>query len=341
MLTREESTNSAICLLNETPATENSIVSWGNQDTDYQTVINFIILGGFVFGMIYGLYNKFNKKQETEVGTLDTLPSIKNAASEANSIYKKETRLPYTQSKLVGQFGFLSMFRHDTAAGDDFNKAIINFNTENPAKQYVIRYLQTYGSLWDAQKGFNHSFANYFLTCLRHENIDAYRDIVGKAYGVKFISGEILLYRRDTRLHNVIFREGFELKESYNTYDTRKSNYAETVTMSYGVSLSKKIPPKGYGDPNGYYIIKLGEKHNFLLIDIVESPRNKHKLTPERINLQEVNSLDNIPPEAIAAHIDTSKRFFFFVPMSIKTENKRFAENIIHDPKRHKKMGCY
>ncbi len=208
--------------------------------------------------------------------------------------------------------------------------------TYDAVKNNVITFLNKEGSLWHPNLNANfplHSFNNYFLICLRYQNINAYREIIGQAYGIKFIFDEITLYRRDTRLPSVIFNDGFKLQEQCNNPNSNKILYAEITTFSYGISFSKIIPPTRYGDANSYYIIYLPPKHDFLLIDIANSPRNQRDITQEQREIEEVNSLDEIPKGFIKTYISKT----LFSPQT----NDNFAPDIKVSCQERSYRGCY
>ena len=261
---------------------------------------------------------------------------FQNAAKKACEIYNNETRIPFTKSKLAGLFGFFSFARHSTEDGNNFVKEIKSLERTAPMYRFIVETLKLNGSLWDQNKGHNHSFNNYFLTCLRQENIVAYREVISNAYGITFITSGITLYRRDTRSKDIIFDEGFQLKKGENDYSTRKNKYTEPVTYAFGVSFSKTIPPTGYGNRNEYYVVALSDNHNFLLVDIVNSPCNKRKLTPYQMGLQEVNSLDAIPSQAVQHLVTQTPHGFYSYAI---TQNPKFSSHARVDESN--KMGCY
>lgn len=286
------------------------------------------------------IYYRFKQVQSVDHNeSLDNpskLQAIRTAFNEAKTLYKGESRVPFKKSKIGGRFGLFAVLDYrkipNTAVATEKNLAACT--TSKKAQKQIVQLLQMDGSLWDLDKGLNHAFNNYLLTCLRYQHIDAYRDIVGKAYGVTFVSNEITLYRRDSRIPFTIFEIGFELESLTNTFSTRKLNYAKTATLSYGVSFSKNIPPTcyGFGSPY-YYHVYFPPKHNFLLIDIVNSPRNQEKLSPSLIALAEVNSLDDIPAACVKACIEEG--------IFAQRENYNFNPQTALTHRARKPRGCY
>lgn len=266
--------------------------------------------------------------------------AIQSSFTMSTILFLSDSKKPFSKSQLGGRFGLFSLFDKPKLSKKaiEIQKKLPLCQTYKEASDGVITLLSTKGSLWDFEKGNRYSFNNYFLICLRYQNCDAYRDIVGRAYGIQFVTGEITLYRRDKRGKDIIFKNGFELKPgSSNDPFIRKLYYAEPATYSHGVSFAKSIPPLHYGKSH-CYIVKLPPKHEFLLVDIVKSPRNKGFLTQYQLNLQEVNSLDDIPGVNIYACRSTifasnkmteEKINHYFEPVVLPLEDKRF------------KRGCY
>jgi hypothetical protein len=227
------------------------------------------------------------------------IKSIQSVFLKARNAYQSEIKAPFKKSKLGISFGFLSWFRHENTP-EEMKKIENALNSNKDSKEIenqLVKILTDCGSLWDRESN-NHLFTNYFLLYLRKENIDAYRQIVGAAYGINFVSGAIELHRIDSRSPEIIFKQGFELKTTDNQPETRKCGYASFFNDSYGVSFSKKYSSFIQGH---YYKIVLPENHHFLLIDIRNSPRNKNYLEQYEYakELEEVNSLDSIPPKYI------------------------------------------
>lgn len=198
-------------------------------------------------------------------------------------------------------------------------------DSKEEEEKACIKFLQDNGSLFDPYLSNIHSFTNYFLFYLRHENFDGYKAIVGKTYGIAFISNEAhTFYRKDTRNSATIFANGFRLKKASNQYSTRKHKYRQPYTNSHGISLSKSILSitKYKGT---FYTVSLPQGHSLLLIDICASPCNKNNLNQNRKKLQEVNSMDPIPRE--------------YIYMSCKNNNSHFSENPVTPPRTYR--GCY
>ncbi len=258
---------------------------------------------------------------------------LQNSAEEANFIYKHEDRKYGAVSVIGGKFGWFSAKRHkEEDVGDIFLRDLKKHKESKISVKFIMNKLTKEGSLWSYYKGYHHSFNNYFLYCLRYENIEAYRKIIGDVYYIKFISGSITLYRRDTRNEKTIFDQGFMLKSSANDSTLCKAYYAKPITNSCGISFSKEIPSTlsffyNFGDPDFYYEIQLSDKQNFLLIDIDNSPRNKGKVE----GLKEVNSMDNIPVTAIYKKVSITTGTMF---------NSKFSEHakLEDSPVIHK--GC-
>jgi len=276
------------------------------------------------------------KRQEEE-----KLSAIQSSFVEAKNIFSSEFRKPWSESKLGDRFGLFSFVRHYKMSNKalETEKKLPLCETNEKAKDEIINLLIAKGSLWDRYSGSTHSFNNYFLTCLRYQNIDAYREIVGHAYGIQFVVGEMTLYRRDTRSKQIIFRDGFELKPESNYASTRKICYAEPSTYSYGISFSKQIPPSAYSYGTGNcYVVVLPPNHKFLLVDIVRSPRNKGRLSHYQLSLEEVNSLDDIPAVNVKARGST---FFYSNTISSRKVNKNFAPIEMPLEKTRANKGCY
>ncbi|MBV8802591.1 MAG: hypothetical protein JO131_06445 [Gammaproteobacteria bacterium] len=239
----------------------------------------------------------------------DIRSALKESLEKSSKEYESEIRLPYAKSKLgidfkptdlitfhfnpikFKQVKTLAKVIHDHEA-DINDQQVIN---------HCASFLLSYGSTWGGPEHSLNNFSNYFLNCLRYENVHAFRVIIGKAHGITFIEGACTLFRRDTRDYKMIFDQGFKLKDSSNTPTTRKTNYYGGITQSYGISTSFVIPPKCYGrsDQPAYFVIEYKAGHNALLIDIDNSPCNKGK----HQSLQEVNSVDAIPPANIAKFV--------------------------------------
>ncbi len=227
---------------------------------------------------------------------------IQLAFENAKNIYQSENRIPCTESKLGIPFDFGSWLRYEKTPNEmkEIKIALTGKkNIEEIIKQ-LANILTSYGSLWDSSS-YEHLFNNYFLLCLRRQDIDAYRKIVGQAYGICFVVGAIELYRIDSWKPTAILEEGFQLNttENQNQPGTRKCFYANIWNNSTGISFSKKHLPCYEGD--NFYKVILPKNHHFLLIDIGNSPRNQTKLkenSSER-EWEEVNSLDNIPSKYI------------------------------------------
>lgn len=296
--------------------------------SDYVFLSAIIALS--VSGLLLITWKEWARRAPNDTKSLsDDAEAIHRVAQTAAQLFLGEKRVPFGRSKLGGEFGLFSSLRHPPEEAATFVGKLAVDPTQR--KQTAVAMLQSQGSLW-SDKGFNHSMTNYFLVCLRWENTELYRQIVGEAYGIKFISGGITLYRRDERPCTVIFTEGFQLKPDSNSPLTRKTLYVEPVTYSHGVSFAKGIPPVGYGNPNAYYEVVLPRNHPFLLVDVADSPRNKGKLTPYQLRLQEVNSLDGLPPEVVRG-INEGLRFF---------ENPRFRKDgMIRPLAPPSPMGCY
>jgi len=279
----------------------------------------------------------------------NSLLTIQSAFSEAKTIYSSEIRIPFSKSKLGGKFGLFSALRHNKLSKEAViaEKALFICKDNAKAKNHIIKLLKDKGSLWDMWESENHSFNNYLLTCLRYHNINGYREIVGNIYGITFISGEITLYRRDSRYPSAIFKDGFRLREQSNTDSTRKIHYANPTTYSYGVSFSKKIPPSCYNHDTfgeSYYTVYLPPDHDFLLIDITKSPRNQQNLTQHQRDLEEVNSMDDIPAAFVKSYI--SKYRATFLPKTNKDgvfigQNENFAPTTQIRRQDRSFRGCY
>lgn len=254
---------------------------------------------------------------------------------EAKQLYDNESRFPYTESKLGGEFGFFSWARHKgvRAGFEERFQQCLPANV-NESMKVAIQLLTDKGSLWDLARSNTHSFNNYFLRLLRVRNIKIYREVVEAVYKVKFIEGSIVLYRRDSRAPFDIFHEGFKLKNSPNRPEARKLHYVNPVTRDYGISFSKYDPPLRFG--NFVYTIVLPKNHNLLLVDIVGSPRNLLQLTSERIRLGEVNSLDNIPACYIQHCIEKRPGH-----ADHRTINPHFSSETVLTPRSFRYRGCY
>lgn len=222
--------------------------------------------------------------------------------------------------------------KKDESQLTQFETSVIKTSSTKEADETaVIAILLEQGSLWDPRKGQTLSFTNYFLTCLRIENIADYKTIVGKAYGITFIPNDrlIKLYRRDTREYWTIFSQGFQLLEECNYPSCRKSNHLGPFTSKYGVSFSKGNPPSSFGD--NCYEISLPIGHQLLIIDIVNSPCHKGKLDDERLSLKEANSLDPMPHQ-----------YVFSCTWSSGFEtNGRFSSKPIDEARTRKFRGCF
>lgn len=276
------------------------MISRDNDSHDFSLLFRYDILISLSFVMMMYVFYRSGKtkSQQRPQPPLEVKkPSSKSiliaAYHDAKETYCSEDRAPYGESKLGGRFGLFSWLRHKEPPPKEFEEKLNTCSSDAEAEFLIFDLLRKRGSLWDHYKSNNHSFTNYFLTYLRRQGVDDYRRIVGAAYGVAFIEGKVVLYRRDTRDCNVIFRDGFKLKDDWNSYSTRKYRYVRPVTEAYGVSLAKKIPPSRFGD--GYFVMCFPEGHDFLLGDIVKSPVNRTMLDEERISLEEVNAFDDIP----------------------------------------------
>jgi hypothetical protein len=326
-------------------------VSQGFSAWTFMTVCSFI--GGSV-GIIYGAYldgrdrisdqisdqkaqQDFEKNNALIVNPL--MPEVFQAYMAAHKAKKA-----YQQDMKGTNCFFGAARREDVAQVDDIlsGKLEKELAEGKDAMPLLQRYVQTTDSLWKCSPPIvqyqcvpsqQNLFSNYFLTCLRYENIEVYRKVVGEAFGISFVSDAITLYRRDKRWHKFIFWNGFKLwgGEINHPY-TPKICYAEPVTHCYGVSFSTKILDLryNYGSAHFYYVVKLPPKHNFLLVDIVKSPRNFGKV---RTDLAEINSMDDIPGSMVEKCVFTS-------PSSrSEIENAKFSEKDV--VRRHRKMGCY
>lgn len=168
---------------------------------------------------------------------------VQKAYAKAADCYSKEKRYPWSKSKLGGHFGLFSGLRHGTLPTEFGRKVLFETkDSKEEEEKACIKFLQDNGSLFDPYLSNIHSFTNYFLFYLRHENFDGYKAIVGKTYGIAFISNEAhTFYRKDTRNSATIFANGFRLKKASNQYSTRKHKYRQPYTNSHGISLSKSI----------------------------------------------------------------------------------------------------
>lgn len=316
-----------------------------NDDTAYFSIFFYDI--SLCLSLIMTFYHLYHHYQSKKIKRqhANVISDVKLSFLEAKNIYLDENRVPWTKSKLGGRFGLFSAFLHSRNPpiiqemeaklsehkNNDDNYKIIN---------YVTSTLKEEGSLWDPSKGYSHSFNNYFLTCLRYTNIHSYRYIVGNNYGIKFISDAITLYRRDTRMVDVIFKEGFQLKESWNKFSERKMNYVNPITLSYGVSFAKKIPPNHYGNSSFYYVVELPPNHDFLIVDIANNPCNSNKLGWYQRRLEEVNSLDDVPPAFVKSCV-TEKGTFRLSFFSEIKYNKNYAP-VTKIPRESRSFhGCY
>lgn len=310
-----------------------------NNEVSFSIFFKYDILIYLALIITFHILHRLNKKNLRQQADRANLLTLQLSFREAKDIFSSENRRPYGKSKLGGTFGLFSPFRHNsfpTEAAKTEEK-LSTCTSIDEAKDHIINLLKNEGSLWDFNKGFNHSFNNYLLTSLRYKNTSAYREIIERTYGVAFVTGKIILYRRDTRDVMTIFKEGFQLKVSCNSYWARKLNYANPATYSYGVSFSKKIPPTHYGASGFYYCIDLPENHNLLLVDIVKSPRNAGKLTQYHLNLEEVNSLDDIPAAFVRSCISQNTIGFF----QTERKNENFSPTTQIRQQDRSFRGCY
>ena len=289
-------------------------------------------------------YNrKTNKPVAEPAAEAEMIFSMIDAFGAAKILYSEESkrnRPSSTISTLGIKFGYFSRLRYRKGSKlskieEEIEGKLRPAIEENKQLDYkkikneLIKTLICRGSLWDG-KSTNHLFTNYFLLCLRRVNINGYRKLVGEAYGISFISEEIKLNRRDQRATDIIYREGFQLQEADNLPSTRKSCYASLITGSHGISLSKVSPPEQYG--HFFYEVNLPKDHDLLLIDILASPRNQGLATEDRLLLQEVNSLDDIPYQYV--------RCCWIANNKVWTFNTGFSSNNI-GPISRPARGCY
>jgi len=248
------------------------------------------------------------ENEQRELAAKNYVAKVKTIAEMAKTDWYSEIKLPGAVSATGVKYGMFSFIRHNRFTVDiDSEIASIRNANSRQAMETATNALIRKGSLWSKNQSHNHSYANFFLLRTRKDDVVIYKKIVGDAYGYTFAPDyPITLYRRDTRPVHQIFAEGFEPKQnSRNLPVTQKSNYANPVSLDYGVSFSKKIPPAHYGN-TGYFKVSLPAHHRLLLVDIVKSPRNKYQLTAYHHNLQEVNSIDPIPKQYIESHVRTT-----------------------------------
>lgn len=224
----------------------------------------------------------------------EELKKIWRAYTQAKETYESEKRTPFSKSKLGGQFGLFSYFRHGKCPLE-FEQSLAKSNDAKEAELACIRYLRIKGSLWDTNESNVHSFSNYFLTKLRAESLTAYKSVVGSAYGIHFISDDAIeLFRNDTRDSQTIFSEGFDLSSWANSYGSRRYACAEIPTYQSGISTSKTSAGLAIYGQNQYRI-KLPQGHSLLAIDLSKSSRN----AKSRLKSLEVNFIDPIPSRYI------------------------------------------
>lgn len=260
---------------------------------------------------------------------------IKACAKRAINAYLDEPRIPLKTSSLGIRHGFFSFIRHhDTHENlKPIFEPVLNATSEKTALREAAALLKMLGSLWDEKKGKNHSIGNYFLSILRKESIYLYKRVVERRYGIHFISNHAqTLYRRDTRPHDLIFHQGFQLKENeHNHPETRKNTYSQLITEDYGVSFSPKHPPSSYGNPNEMYVIELPENHDLLFIDVIHCKENQRAIALEDFLQHEWNACDDLPQH-------------FIKGLLITHPQTKFIPNPHFDPTQKaplKPRGCY
>lgn len=285
---------------------------------------------------MFAFFNR-STQNTSELTWHDTRDGLSAAYEKAFNEYSSEKRFLQSKSKIGVEFKWtdfvtFSLSKSKTEQVSDLKKIIEQCKSDIDDKKVLvvcIDYLLKYGSSWGGPEHSLNNFSNYFLTCLRHENVHAFRTIIGKAFGVKFIEDACTLYRRDTRSYKEIFIKGFELKNEFNSPGIRKKKYYNPVTLSVGISTALTIPPAHYGRPNSnaYFVIEFKMGHQALLIDIDQSPCNQGR----HQNLKEVNSVDAIPRENIEKFVikkSYSKRCerisYFFCKKTKEIENPNF-----------------
>lgn len=283
------------------------------------------------------MFSFFYKKQSSNIEWKDTRDGLDAAYTHAVETYNSEWRFPLTTSMLGVPFNFtdfITISYQDrtiqvTELKEIFSKYATDTNDQNTINACVL-YLQIYGASWGGPELSLNSFSNYFLTALREENVHAFRTIIGKAFGIKFIEDPCILRRRDKRHYKIIFDEGFRLKEDKNTPLIRKKEYCQPITYSFGISTSFVVPPKRYGrkESSGYFEIEFKKGHRALLVDIDQSPRNKDR----HQNLKEVNSIEPILSENIREFVleksCCQSSLNFFIESNRKIKNSKFNPEI-------------
>lgn len=237
------------------------------------------------------------KKEKYEQDVKDLKQAFESGLKEYESFDKS----PMATSSLGIRNGLFTWWRHgDATKYRTFLETIQNQSDLKTLKITISRFIVDEGGTWSQTRGHNHHMTNFFFKHLKIQNFSLYLDIVEDAYHLKFLRGENTLYRRDNRSQHDVFKDGFLPKENLsNQPQVRRANFVQQVTLDYGVSLSKGIPPKEYGFA-GVYIIVIPEDHHLQLLDITQSPRHRNSLSPYRRQLLEVNAVEGIPREYIA-----------------------------------------
>lgn len=243
--------------------------------------INHLYMSLLLAIITYTIYRLLSSKQSQSKTIL--LRTYKHAVD----ILKEDTYFPWNQSRSNGATnGILSFITRDVA-DERFYQTLKQARDDTDAENIMVSYFKNSPNLFNRNNNPEH-FSNHFLCRLSERDLNLFRKIVMEGRGIKLVMGAITLYRRDTRNCDTIFTEGFKLRERENTIAGSKYQATEPVTYGKGISTSDTIPPAGYGN-RGYYTIKIPKNHSLAIIDIVNSVKNKDRLTQYQKDLREFN----------------------------------------------------
>lgn len=298
--------------------------NYQNKENSHLLMMVFTIL--LIIPIILIIYNLiFRKNVKT---------TLVSAFDEAKLKFNHDSVLtPFSTTSTGVTVGFLSFLYHGNTP-NQLKKDLKSCLTDSESIKIFTNHLKHSGCLYSGI-GNPYQFENYMLQEIRVNNIALYKEIIGSLFGIKFLdNNSVTLYRRDGRRAEEIFEQGFKLKSGWlynpNAAHINKDVYVDIVTYDHGVSTAKTIPPVEYSPAKSmfsearrhyYYVIKFPKNHNFLLVDIVASPRNKNNLSTYRRNLQEINCMQDIPREWITCKVKERQNHMRFFNKVIDNPN--------------------